>query len=167
MKHFTAALKEKKLLYNFFKRFFLWKKIQYDDKILFQKQVHSEYCTCKDWSRMRLDGTRRNLSTYLFVAGLIQIFLLLRLKIQENQILLRNGRLCIKKVFLRFLILGPAKIFLKNTFLYLYAYKEFVYERSRNSFLSSITENVLTDRKQFLTFFTIFYLSEMQKNGKE
>ena len=116
---------------------------------------------------MRLDGTRRNLSTYLFVAGLIQIFLLLRLKIQENQILLRNGRLCIKKVFLRFLILGPAKIFLKNTFLYLYAYKEFVYERSRNSFLSSITENVLTVRKQFLTFFTIFYLSEMQKNGKE
>ena len=111
MKHFTAALKEKKLLYNFFKRFFLWKKIQYDDKILFQKQVHSEYCTCKDWSRMRLDGTRRNLSTYLFVAGLIQIFLLLRLKIQENQILLRNGRLCIKKVFLLFLILGPTKIF--------------------------------------------------------
>ena len=65
--------------------------------------------------------------------------------------------------FISMLILGPAKIFLKNTFLYLYVFKELVYERSRNSCLSSITENVLTDRKQFLTFFTIFYVSEMLK----
>ena len=75
MKHFTAALKEKKLLYNFFKRFSLWKKFNIMIKYYFKIKFIVLTVTCKDWSRMRLDGTWRNLSTYLCVAGLIQFLL--------------------------------------------------------------------------------------------